>query len=176
MIVIANSLAMTYNMLVASINRFTRESVPPDSRSGFRSLLTTFILPLLIYVTFDMVRRSGLEWAQRRAVAIALSGLVIALSLIGLIPLVFPNAMGEGHSFLSGLRIPSILSLTFIMTFGLILYRRSGGPWAGIGALAMFVGMTAPAAIFGAVVGVFTETFFAFCLLLTERKLQLSNQ
>jgi hypothetical protein len=169
--------AMAFGAIVLSTGRWLGEGALLAGLSRARFLLEATLLPLLVIVAFEMVRRADLERARHRAVSLAVQAIAIALAAIGLKPLVSPPSIAPvvfgGILYYrqagdAGLRLPVMIAWALVVTFGLILFRRINWPWLALGAIAMFLGDIAPTSLTGPIARSIAQTVFAFCLLLTE--------
>jgi hypothetical protein len=125
-----------------------------------RIVLQAACAPLLIPVMHACVVRSGLEWAGKPAVragAWAAGFLLLAVqcgSLAGrsLVAASFGGLAFYRETGFSELRTPLLLTQAFLIACGLLLYRRTGRPWAALGAIALFAGAATPVAFGGPLV------------------------
>lgn len=170
-------IAMAFGAIVLSAGRPLGEGAWLAGLSRARFLLDATLLPLLIIVTFEMVRGADLEWTRHRAVSLAVRAVAIALAAIGLKPLVSPPPIAPvvfaGILYYrqvgdAGLRLPMMIAWALVVAFGLILFRRINWPWLALGAIVMFLGDIAPTSLTGPFARSIAQTVFAFCLLLTE--------
>ncbi len=130
------------------------------------------LFPLLIFSCYDMFRRishARFSAAGWQIGVISLSLLMIAISLaIAFLDWRPKNSL----SFLFTLPLNQIVTLAFVITFGLGMLRNAGWPWLAAGALGMFFGAAAPIAIVGPVPRLILEIIFCFSLLITEHRVR----
>lgn len=128
------------------------------------------LFPLLIYSSYDMLRRVS---PARFSAAIWKTG-VIGLSLVVIttsLAIAFHGwRPSNSLSFLFTLPLNQIISLAFVISFGLGMLRNAGWPWLAAGALGMFLGAAAPVVIVGPGPRLILEIIFCFSLLITEHR------
>ena len=164
------------------LNQWTGKGLWLERLHRSRLAVHALCFPLLIYLTYDLVKRTGLEWAQRPGLNLAVWAITFILIVTQcgagvfrrpMTPVVFSGMVYYREAGFSELQFPIILILVFVIAFGSILFRRLGSPWLALGAIVMFLGAAAPASLVGPVVSAMTEMTFAISLLWTERSVPL---
>jgi hypothetical protein len=144
-----------------------------------RLLIQGVCLPLLIYFVYDLVKRTGLDWTGRREAGLAVWSLIFVLVVMQcgarflrepLTAVRFAGLSYYREAGYSRLPLSFVLSLSLIIAFGLILFRRRGSPWIAAGAFGIFLGAGLPAAFGGPAVNAVLEAAFAASLLWTASR------
>jgi hypothetical protein len=106
--------------------------------------------PAMMIASFGALRMTGSNFAQSKVwhtVICAIATALIALgSYIDILNLeLFFNPDGEvarysnGFEFMKGPPIPAVLTIIFVIIFGIMLWRNIKWPWLFIGGLLMFI-------------------------------------
>lgn len=130
------------------------------------------LFPLLIYSCYDMLRRVSPAHSSAPGWKIGVTSLSMLMITTSLAIAFFAWRPSNSLSFLFTLSLNQIITLAFVITFGLGMLRNAGWPWLAAGALGMFFGAAAPIAIVGPVPRLILEIIFCFSLLITEHRVR----
>ncbi|MDX2033386.1 MAG: hypothetical protein SF339_22110 [Blastocatellia bacterium] len=142
-------------------------------RLGLRALA----FPLAVAAAFDVVRRTGLDWAARRESGPVLAAIGLGLAALGLFSIAssaglvaerFAGTLRYKPVGIAGPTLAAILAMTLLITFGMILFRRAGTPWMTLASTLLFFGSVFPPSLVGPITASIAEALFALALLVTE--------
>ncbi len=169
--------SLVFGNAVMSLGSWIEEGPLLENLHRSRLVIRALCFPLLIYITYDLVKRTGLEWSQAPGLNLAVWAVVFILIVAQcgsaviqrpIAPATFSGIVYYREAGFSELQFPVILILAFIITFCLVLFRRLGSPWLALGAIVMFLGAAAPTSLVGPLVNAVTEMAFVVSLLWTE--------
>ena len=175
---------LAYDNFVLGIGNFIGEGEALKRLNAPRFYIHALFTPAMSIAAFGMMRRFRVGWAQSKAWHIVVC--VLATVLIGLgaytdiihLDLVANETSGvlrysNAFEFMKGPPIPPILTITFVLVFGIFIWKQVKWPWLFVAASIMFI--TAPLASMPIMQNV-GEIAFAIGLTTTEIKANAYTQ
>lgn len=146
--------ALVYDNAVLGLGSFIGEGAALEAANAARYWLHAFITPLLVLVSWDMLRRAGVRWAKSTWAMIV--ALVITIALI-----VYEVVVGAAPAQLVAEREYGILSYSnenapdgppimvlvvaaALLLAGVYLWKRQGWPWLCLATVLMVIGSAVP--------------------------------
>ncbi|MBP8000852.1 MAG: hypothetical protein KA314_16445 [Chloroflexi bacterium] len=141
-------IGLFYDNLIIGIGRFVGEGALLETLSVGRFWIHALLTPTMIIFGFGVLRRAGISWAQGRTAHIIVCVVATLLILLGAYSDILrldlystPSAdilryRNEGG--LPGPPLPAIVTILFLIGYGVSLWRNRSWPWLAVGAMLMF--------------------------------------
>lgn len=137
-----------YDNLIIGIGRFVGEGAVLETLSAGRFWIHALLTPALIIFGYGVLRRVGVSWAQGRTSHTIICVLATLLILLGAYSDIlrldlYSTASADviryrNEGGLPGPPLPAILTIVFLIGFGMALWRNRAWPWLAVGAMIMF--------------------------------------
>ncbi|MCB0032984.1 MAG: hypothetical protein KDE51_03105 [Anaerolineales bacterium] len=171
---------LIYDNMIIALGRLLGAGDLLHTLNLHRFLIHAIITPTLILVGFNLLKRSGAQWAAGRAVQTVACLITTGLMTLGLISyralqleataefgiLRYHDISGQGPP------IPAIITIVLLIIFGVMIWRNVKWPWLCLAAVAMFISAAVPMSLVGPIVGSGGEVILALGILVTEAQLQ----
>ena len=141
-------IGLFYDNLIIGIGQFVGEGSLLETLSVGRFWIHALLTPTMIIFGFGVLRRAGIPWAQGRTAHTLICVVATLLILLGAYSDILrldlystPSAnilryRNEGG--LPGPPLPAIVSIIFLIGYGVSLWRNRAWPWLAVGAMLMF--------------------------------------
>jgi hypothetical protein len=136
-----------YDNLIIGFGSFIGEGDLLKALNVPRFVIHAFFTPTLIIFGFGVLKRVGISWAQNKVLHSIVCLFVVGLIALGvydeiikldLAPIAEDGTLRYKNASSAGPPIPAILTIIFVMIFGIITWWKTKSPWLFAGSFLFF--------------------------------------
>jgi len=141
---------LAYDNISIALGAYIGEGTLTKALNAPRYWVHALFTPAMIIASFGALRMTGSKFAQSKtwhivicvfATALIALGSYIDIINLNLVPVHNGDVLKyvNNFEFLKGPPIPAVLTIVFVLAFGVVMWRNVKWPWLFVGSLIMFV-------------------------------------